>query len=410
MERYERLYEAKMPRASMGRYKKERIVYRYKDVHTDLNVGHLLWLQSGGGCDTAEIWAATSQMKKQDKESWNREFATLAAKVEELASGSLENGHRVSAREAFFRASTYYGFCGKREKQVECFLAAGRLLDLPMEPVKIPFEGKCLPGYFIKAAPDNQKRKTLIFIGGGDTILEELYFLIGPAGVRRNYNIFIVEMPGQGATNLEGMVMRPDTEVPMKKIVDYVLDRPDVDPGKLAAMGLSWGGYMVPRAACFEKRLKDIVANSIILDGNIWMTEISPFGIIAKLEDTILFPIIKMFFGATMMPRLEMLKRKWGARDMKHFVEINKSFFLDPRLIECPTLLLDGENEISYSRGVEIMQEIALEAIPHPVKKRITGLKELGAGGHCQVANANFMHQVTFDWLDEVFEEQVVNN
>jgi len=55
------------------------------------------------------------------------------------------------------------------------------------------------------------------------------------------------------------------------------------------------------------------------------------------------------------------------------------------------------------------MQEIALEAIPHPVKKRITGPKELGASGHCQVANANFMHQVTFDWLDKMFEEQVVN-
>jgi len=58
--------------------------------------------------------------------------------------------------------------------------------------------------------------------------------------------------------------------------------------------------------------------------------KMSIFGIIAKLEDAILFPIIKMFFAATMMPRLEMLKRKWGARDMKHFVEINKSFFLDP--------------------------------------------------------------------------------
>ncbi len=349
-------------------------------------------------------------MEKQGKENWNREFAALAGKVEKLASDSLGKGHRVSAREAFFRASTYYGFSGMREKQVECFTSTGKLMEQPLEPVRIPFEGKHLPGYFIKAAGDNHKRKTLIFIGGGDTILEELYFLIGPAGTKRNYNIFIVEMPGQGATNLEGMVMRPDTEVPMEAIVDYVLGRPDVDPEKLAAMGLSWSGYMVPRAACFEKRLKAIVANSIILDGNIWMTEISPFGIIARLENTFLFPILKMIYGATMMPRLEMLKKKWGTRDMKHFVEISKSFYLDPRLIECPTLLLDGENEVGYSKGVEILQEIALEAISHPQKKRITGPKELGAGGHCQVANVNFMHQATFDWLDEIFEEQVEGN
>lgn len=282
MERYQKLYEQKIPRANLSKYKKERLVYRFKDVHMDLNVSHMLWLQNGGGSDTAEIWAAIAQMQNNDQASWNQEFKALGERLEKLAGESLEKRHRVSAGEALFRASTYYGFGHVRSKQVECFQTAGELLEIPLEPVKIPFEGKHLPGYFVKAADDNAKRKTLIFFGGGDTILEELYFLIGPAGTRRGYNIFLAEMPGQGATNLEGMIMRPDTEVPMKTIVDYVLSRPDVDPDKLAAMGLSWGGYMVPRAACFEKRLKAIVANSIIPDGNIWMTEISPFGKIAK--------------------------------------------------------------------------------------------------------------------------------
>jgi len=403
VERYDKLYEVKIPGAKIGQYKRERIVYRFKDVHMDLHVSHLLWLQNGGGSDTAEIWAALAQMQNKDLDSWNRAFKALGERLEALAGESLEKGHRVSAREALFRASTYYGFGDQRDKQVECFRTAGELLDIPLEPVKIPFEGKHLPGYFIKAADNDENRKTLLFFGGGDTILEELYFLIGPAGTKRGYNIFLAEMPGQGATNLEGMTMRPDTEVPMKAIVDYVLSRPDVDPGKLAAMGLSWGGYMIPRAACFEKRLKAIVANSIIPDGNIWMTEISPFGKIAKMEGTILFPVIKMILGSKLEPRLEMLKKKWGAKDMKHFVEINKKFYFDPRMIECPTLLLDGEHEIRYSKGVEILQEVALEAINHPMKKRVTGPKELGAGGHCQLANASFMHRVTFDWLDQVF-------
>ena len=408
MKRYQKLYEQKIPRASLSKYKRERIVYRFKDVHMDLNAMHLLWQQSGGGTDTAEIWAATSRMKKKDKESWNREFAAQGERLEEMARESLKEGHLVSAREAFFRASSYYGTSSKREKQVDCFRAAANMLEPPLEPVKIPFEGKHLPGHFVKAAADDQQRKTLIFIGGGDTILEDLYFIAGPAGKKRGYNVFVVEMPGQGATVLEGMFMRPDTEVPMKAIVDYVLSRPDVDPEKLAAMGLSWGGYMVPRAACFEKRLKAIVANSIIPDGNIWMTEISPFGIIAKLEGTILFSIIKLLLGSSMMPRLESIKKKWGAKDMKHFVELNKEFYLDPRMIECPTLLLDGATENIYSRGVEILQEVALKAIPHPNKKRITGPKEVGADGHCQVANTNFMNRVTFDWLDEVFEKETV--
>jgi pimeloyl-ACP methyl ester carboxylesterase len=408
MKKYEKLYEQKIPSANLNKYKKERIIYRFKDVHMDLNVMHLLWQQSGGGTDTAEIWAATSRMKKKDRESWNREFAVQGERLEEMARESFKAGHLISAKEAYFRASCYYGTAGKREKQVSCFRIAGEMVVPALEPVEIPFEGKHLPGYFVKAVADNEKKKTLIFIGGGDTILEDLYFIAGNAGKIRGYNVFVVEMPGQGATVLNGMFMRPDTEVPMKAIVDYVLSRPDVDPEKLAAMGLSWGGYMVPRAACFEKRLKAIVANSIIPDGNIWMTEISPFGTIAKLENTIFFSLIKLILGSRMMPRLESLKKKWGARDMKHFVELNKEFYLDPRMIECPTLLLDGATENIFSRGVEILQEVALEAISHPKKKRITGPKELGADGHCQVVNTNFMNRVTFDWLDEVFEKAAI--
>ncbi len=406
MEKYHRLYEKKIPRANLGVYKKNRVIYCFKDVHLDLNVMHLLWQQAGGGTDTAEIWGAISRMKKKNRDEWNKEFALQGEQLEELARNSHRRGHKVSAREAFFRASSYYGTAGKREKQVECFQNAGKLVDPPLEPVKIPFEGKHLPGYFIKAAPDNAKRKTLIFVGGGDTILEELYFIMGREGAERGYNVFIVELPGQGATMLEGMHMRPDTEVPMQAIVDYVLSRDDVDPEKLGAKGVSWGGYMVPRAACYEKRLKAIVANSMIPDGNIWMTEISPFGLIARLEKTFLFPLIKLLLGASVMPRLESIKKRWGARDMAHFVELNKKFFFDPRMIECPTLLLDGEEEIIFSRGVEILQEVALEAISHPEKKRVTGPKKLGAGGHCMVANSRFMNQVTFDWLDDLWKEK----
>ncbi len=35
MERYIKLYQTEIPKANMGQYKKERIVYRFKDVHMD---------------------------------------------------------------------------------------------------------------------------------------------------------------------------------------------------------------------------------------------------------------------------------------------------------------------------------------------------------------------------------------
>jgi len=161
MKRYDLLYKQKIPRANLGIYKKERIVYGFKDVHMDLNVIQLLWQVSGGGTEMAEIWAAISRMEKVNRESWDREFAFQGELLEQLAIESQQKNHIVSAREAFFRASSYYGTAKNREKQVECFRTAAQMSDTPIEPVEVPFAGKHLPGYFIKAANDYQKRKTL---------------------------------------------------------------------------------------------------------------------------------------------------------------------------------------------------------------------------------------------------------
>ena len=85
-------------------------------------------------------------------------------------------------------------------------------------------------------------------IGGGETFTEDLYYHIAPAAIRRGYNFMTVDMPGQGDLPFQGVYFRPDFETPMKAVVDYALSRPDVDPARLAAYGISAGGYIVPRA------------------------------------------------------------------------------------------------------------------------------------------------------------------
>jgi len=44
-------------------------------------------------------------------------------------------------------------------------------------------------------------------------------------------------------------------------VVDYLLTRPEVDPARIALMGISVGGYLAPRAAAFEQRLVALIAN-----------------------------------------------------------------------------------------------------------------------------------------------------
>lgn len=52
----------------------------------------------------------------------------------------------------------------------------------------IPFGGATLPGYLLKPDASGTPRPALLMIGSGDTIVENLYAYIGPAGLRRSYS------------------------------------------------------------------------------------------------------------------------------------------------------------------------------------------------------------------------------
>ena len=105
-------------------------------------------------------------------------------------------------------------------------------------------------------------------LGGGDSALEELYGVVSVGAQRRGYNVLMFEVPGQKAMFFDypDLFFRPDAEVPIGYVVDYVLSRPEVDPGKIALIGASFGGYFAPRAAAFEKRLAAVIALPLFSD------------------------------------------------------------------------------------------------------------------------------------------------
>jgi pimeloyl-ACP methyl ester carboxylesterase len=76
----------------------------------------------------------------------------------------------------------------------------------------------------------------------------------------------LFEIPGQRGAMYSNpdteLFYRPDTEIPLKYVCDWVLGRADVDPKRLALVGWSLGGYFAPRAAAFEKRIKACIAST----------------------------------------------------------------------------------------------------------------------------------------------------
>src|ERR1700677_5098354 len=227
-----------------------------------------------GGSDLGEMIATAGQIKEGDFESWFIEWNTLARRILSRADASLSAGHLESAREAYLRASTYFRtaefylhvdqqdprILSESRASQQAYAEAAKLTGPTWEPIEIPYEGTTLPGYFYKVDNSGKPRPTLIFHGGYDSSVEELFFFGGAAAVRRGYNCLTFDGPGQGAPIREQKLpFRYDWEKVVTPAVDYALTRPDVDGDNLALMGMSLGGYWAARSVAFEHRFRAAV-------------------------------------------------------------------------------------------------------------------------------------------------------
>lgn len=110
-----------------------------------------------------------------------------------------------------------------------------------------------------KVDQSDRKRPTLLVFGGIETFAEDCYFMIGPTGPQRGYNVLTVDLPGQGVNPDAGLFFGARMEIPVKAAIDYALSRPEVDADHLAIFGFSWGGHIVfklalPNRVLFEWR------------------------------------------------------------------------------------------------------------------------------------------------------------
>jgi hypothetical protein len=81
--------------------------------------------------------------------------------------------------------------------------------------------------------------------------------------------------------------------------------------------------------------------------------------------------------------------------------EIWGSFQVDPTKITCPFLSLYGENELGEEAVRQVLEFDRLLGSKIKVLRSTT--EEEGAEAHCQLNNFGLQHQISCDFLDEVF-------
>jgi len=382
------------------------------------------------GADIGEVTSTASQIPDGDKTAWYSEWRALAERIHAGADRSAAEGHHVSARESYLRASNYYRLCefylrvGPADDplvrevgqlSVDCFARAAQLMNSAPERVSFPYENTTLPGWWIPADlgtahptggdPDGP-RPTLLFHGGFDSTEEELYFSGGAAAARRGYHVLAFAGPGQGsALRDQKLLFRPDWEAAVTPAVDWLLARPDVDPDRIALMGMSFGGLLAPRAAATEHRVAALIAYDGLysfadsLYRGVGLEVMELVGEDLVTSDTKANALLEEFTSSkaqTFGPIFQWGMWVLGADSMATVLRAVAPYTLEgyAPLVTCPTLVLDGENDPGHAS--QLYEALRCQKTYHlfPAAE--------GGGEHCQEGVMSRLHQVVFDWLDTV--------
>lgn len=372
--------------------------------------------------DIGECLATAHRITDGDFESWYSEWLDTAQRIEKIARQSEGDGHGQSAMVAYLRASNYYRnaefflhgdpsdsrILETFGKSQECFERAAALHDPSIESVEIPYEETTLPGYFYRVDTSGKPRPTLLLQTGYDGTLAELYGE-ATAATGRGYNCLAFAGPGQDSVIREqGLPFRTDWEKVVTPVVDYALSRPEVDRDRLALMGISFGGFLAPRAAAFEHRISALVANDGVYDMFEGITtNLEDVPDIPKEPDKMLEFIEKEpgdFNEVVRAAMKESTGLRWLMENGMYVFKVESPADLMLKFseytmegiaekISCPTLVCDPENDMLAGQAKKLYGELECE------KEIAEFTSEEGAGQHTQAGAYLLSDQRIFDWL-----------
>ena len=201
-----------------------------------------------------------------------RSTEQITALAQSLAERFSSKGDADAAWRLYELAAFYLGDDDPRKRSFidamsACFDEAHKGLALTRHAV--PYRGRELTAIRWEADPTDRAQasegtpRTLIMMNGFDGYAEEILDFASHFPTRP-FDIIAFDGPGQGHTALAGMPLEPEWERPTDAVLDYFR----VD--STAALGVSFGGYLVMRAAAYCPRISHVIAFDMmyrLLDG-----------------------------------------------------------------------------------------------------------------------------------------------
>jgi hypothetical protein len=376
---------------------------------------HHLEMMFFGMSDLGECLEVARRLRPQDEDSWVDAWSGMARVLDDRAVTAERHGKSATAASAYLRASTYWRaglmHFGHPDdpRQIEYAQASKRCYDrylalsgYPGEYLEIPYENSYLPAHFYRSPVASGRAPLLVFNQGRDAWPEDTRWVYDGA-IKRGIHCLAFHGGGQGlALRLNKLPLRHDWERVVGPVLDVGLALPGVDTDRVAIMGLSFGGYLAPRAAAFDARVKICIANPGCLSWSDMLLQSFPPELTAAFEQG------ADAFNATVEASIGAAPQySWFMRDMfwKHGVSTPYDLFRDLKRydlrevvdqIRCEVLVMDGTEEQFWHGQAQTFYD-ALSCPKHYMLFDETTTAQL----HCQNGANATAAEMMYDWLDE---------
>jgi pimeloyl-ACP methyl ester carboxylesterase len=223
-----------------------------------------------GGVKPEDAREAMAQLKTLEPDDWAAAWGGIGDRYFARAK-EIEKTDPKEARELYYKAwdnfnvgrwPTERNSPGKMKvylKALDAFRNYGRLLDPPLETVRIPFEGKEIVAYL--RLPAGVRPAPLVFgINGLDSRKEDVIARVD-SYLRAGIGVFAIDMPGTGEAPL---LIDVGSERMFSRALDYLQTRQDIDAKRIVVQGRSWSGYWAALMAYTEKdRIRGAVVQGV---------------------------------------------------------------------------------------------------------------------------------------------------
>ncbi|SCK17243.1 Alpha/beta hydrolase family protein [Variovorax sp. HW608] len=315
-----------------------------------------------------------------------------------LAEADLAKGHRLSAGEKLGRAALYCGIAERMQahgfeqrlamyqRSLVLFAQARELARENCERVEIPYGDAHLSALYVRAENVSGPAPIVVVMNGLDSTKEMLQkSVMGTMLARRGLSALFVDQPGTGeALRLHELPAVPESEVWASRVVDWLVQRPDVDAMRIGALGVSLGGYYCPRAVAFEPRF----ACGAVWGANHDWREVQR----ARLKRE----------GENPVPHYwKHVQWVFGARDIDDFLAKAEAMHLNGVLdrIRVPFLVTHGENDRQIP--LKYAHQTYEQLVNSPRRDLMIFTAREGGVEHSSLDNPHNAGNQIADWLAE---------